>query len=445
MAIDYILLAATARSAAASAVATTNQGCSSIQKVVIAVDNAPRSAAIAAVTMVQNAAQSLIDKTGQILNQVIDMLETLIVMILKLYVGTYICFAELIIQTALSAITEASEELTKVLNVAINSVANSLENTAATVASSLQSAANSVTNFFTGKSGSNTVDFHIDDIKQTLNVTIPTDWINSISDLQSEIPTEDQIFGNVTALLDIPFNFIRNALTGAFATIHVDFINEIDFGQAANETLCVTDPLGGEIITALGEAAAFIMWVAGLAILGFALFTWIGRVLLIIRSYGTFQRRLIDFRKELTTYTPLRTKKEVINTPASRQELDYFVLPGRPWLQRLTNFINKRVGHPEKAAAWRWFADYMMFAPALACLLAGVVGLVTILVQIKLIEDLRTEYTPKIAYRLSDFEYRVIDQTIINGVRNDSIDLANSINSKINATQDALNKDLFGP
>ncbi|KAJ2617245.1 plasma membrane fusion protein prm1 [Coemansia sp. RSA 1804] len=444
MAIDYMNLAKIARSSAADASSSADQGCSAIEQAGTAISNAPRTAAISAVNMIQRAAQKVVDATGKMLTSIIDMLESLIVMILKMYLGTYICFAELIIRAALKAIAAAAEKLTEELNKAINTVVDGLQNTAATIAGGLENAANSIANFFTGKKGQ-TVDFHIDDIRKELNVTIPTDWINSISSLSDKIPTEDQIFGNITKLLDIPFGFIRDALTGGFDKVNISFASKIDFGEPKSDPICDQDPMGSNLIIALGKAAAAIMTTAGIAILAFAGFLLIGHILLILRSDSTFQKRLAEFRQELTLYNPLRSKQEVMETPVSRKELDFFVLPGRPWLQRLTKFINSKFNNQEKAAAWRWYTDYVLFAPALGCLMAGVIGIISIIVQINLINGLREEYTPKVAYKFNDFQYRIINEEMLGGVRNDSIRMANSINRSINSTENSLNDALFGP
>ncbi|KAJ1730445.1 plasma membrane fusion protein prm1 [Coemansia sp. Benny D160-2] len=444
MAIDYMNLAKIARSSAADASSSADQGCSAIEQAGTAISNAPRTAAISAVNMIQRAAQKVVDTTGKMLTSIIDMLESLIVMILKMYLGTYICFAELIIRAALKAIAAAAEKLTEELNKAINTVVDGLQNTAATIAGGLENAANSIANFFTGKKGQ-TVDFHIDDIRKELNVTIPTDWINSISSLSDKIPTEDQIFGNITKLLDIPFGFIRDALTGGFDKVNISFASKIDFGEPKSDPICDQDPLGSNLIIALGKAAGAIMTTAGIAILAFAGFLLVSHILLIMRSDSTFQKRLAEFRQELTLYNPLRSKQEVMETPVSRKELDFFVLPGRPWLQRLTKFINSKFNNQEKAAAWRWYTDYVLFAPALGCLMAGVIGIISIIVQINLINGLREEYTPKVAYKFNDFQYRIINEEMLGGVRNDSIRMANSINRSINSTEDTLNDALFGP
>ncbi|KAJ2000506.1 plasma membrane fusion protein prm1 [Coemansia thaxteri] len=565
-AIMFMLSASDARTKAEAAIAELNSVCLSLQSASETVVNSPRSVGITTVTMIQTAAQSIIDLTGRSLLKIVSMLQTLIVWVLRMYLGTYICIAEVIIRTALSIAADVSKVLTEALNVAVNTVVSSLQGVAASIASGIQDAANGIAGFFTGNKNNNPVNFNIDDIRKNLTIAIPTDWINSISGLADKIPTESQIFGNITDLLNIPFNLMTSGLTSTFANARVDLVNTTHFPAEKTVDMCST-PIGQDTINAVGDAAMWIMYIAGFALLGAAFGVFLFEVALVVRHQNRFQTRLTKFRKDLTEYgqnrftsrmakfrqnlfgrgaglaakfrqdqvgytapearwaesgkekvghmaasatrllgfrdeksdykdhetrvadsyhgeksdyrahearvagschdeqpdyrahetrmvhsrqdlveyVPPVTSEEIEQQPATRKEMDFFVLPGRPWFDRFTTLVLRKFGDSNKTAAWRWYMDYIWHPPAIACFVAGALGLTCILLQIAAINRLRGVYIPMLAHDLDEFQYKFLDQEVLGAVRSDSIALANTINGDITTSEGSLNRTLFGP
>ncbi|KAJ2866673.1 plasma membrane fusion protein prm1 [Coemansia aciculifera] len=443
-AFSYYLLAQDANDMAQDAILKITSACLTLESATNSVINAPRSVAISTVTMVQSSAQAIIDLTGRSFLKIISILENLIVWILRMYLGTYICIAEVIIRTALSIATDVAKVLTEALNVAVNTVVSGLQSVAADIAGGIEKAGNEIVNFFTGGKNKNAIDFNIEDIRKTLTIAIPTDWIDNISGLADKIPTQDQIFGNIEQLLNVPFKLMTTALTSTFSNARVDIVNSTKFADEKFSDMCGV-PMGQDTVNELAQATMWIMYIAAFAFLGAAVGLMIFEIYNVNRQQNKFQVRLTEFRQELVEYEPPVIKEEVKETPPTRKELDFFILPGRPWFHRVTNIITKKYGDTEKTSAWRWYLDYIWHPPALACFLVGAMGLISIYVQVSAIDGLRVVYIPKLAKDLNKFQDQFLGEALLGGVRNDSLILANSINGDIASSEASLDRALFAP
>ncbi|KAJ2459705.1 plasma membrane fusion protein prm1 [Coemansia sp. RSA 2424] len=550
-AFSYYLLAQDANDMAQDAILQITSACLSLESATNTVINAPRSVAISTVTMVQKTAQSIIDVTGRSFLSIISILENLIGWILRMYLGTYICIAEVIIRTALKIATDVAKVLTDALEVAVNTVVGGLQSVAADIAGGIEKGINDIGKFFTGGKEKNAVDFNVEDIRKQLTISIPTDWINSISGLADKIPTQEQLFGNIEQIINIPFKLMTDAINGTFSNARVNLVNSTTFAEEKFSDMCGV-PMGQDTVNELAKAIMWIMYIAAFAFLGAAVALLLFELYSINRGENKLQIRLLEFRQDLTEYSQdliesksrrglakfrdkfneyrqdltdsgpglanfrekfseyrrdltdsgpalskfrekfseyrqdltdsgpgmakfrhglaesrqelakfrqgltesrqeftehrsLEAKDEVDTTPATRKEMDLFMLPGRPWFQRATNIITKKYGDNEKTTAWRWYLDYIWHPPAMACFLVGAMGLISVFVQISAIDGLREVYIPKFANDMNKFQDQFLGEALLGGVRNDSIALAASINSDIASSETSLDRVLFAP
>ncbi|KAJ2907285.1 plasma membrane fusion protein prm1, partial [Coemansia aciculifera] len=540
-AFTFFTMALDARETAEDILLRVQSACLSLESATDIVINSPRSVGISTLTLVQNTAQSIIDVTGRGFVKTLSILQTLIGWVLRMYLGTYVCIAEVIIRTALSIAEDVSNLLTQALQVAVNAVVGNLQNVAATIAGGVQNGINDIAGFFGGNKNTPAVNFNIADIRQQLTITIPTDWINNIGGLADKIPTQQQLFGDIDNLLSVPFNMLSNAINTTFSNTHVNIVNNTHFPDEKYSDMCSV-PLGKQTIDELTLAIQWIMYIAAFAFLGAALVLLSWEIYSINRRENKFQTRLADFRYELVEYqapmtrqqvgrmplasgqakgmpsatglakwmpsasglakwnpltkeqakwNPLTkdqakwtpsttgqvretsltreqaewmpatreqaewmsatseqiramplTKEQIKATPATRQELDFFVLPGRPWFHRITNIVTKKYGHSEKVTVWRWYLDYIWHPPSLACFFVGTMGLIAIYMQVVAIDGLRELYIPKLADDLNKFQGQFLGDTLLGGVRNDSIAFANNINNGIAGSEATLDRDL---
>ncbi|KAJ2834845.1 plasma membrane fusion protein prm1 [Coemansia furcata] len=443
-AFSFFLLAQDAQDMAQEVVTHITSACYTLESATDTVVNSPRSVGMTTVAVVQKTAQAIIDITGRSFLKILSILENLIVWILRMYLGTYICIAEVIIRTALSIAADVAKVLTDALNIAVNTVVSGLQTVAADIAGGIQKAGNDIANFFTGGKANSPININTDDIRKTLTIAIPTDWISSISGLADKIPTQDQIFGDIQKLLDIPFKMMTTAINSTFSNAHVDLVNNTKFPDEKFVDMCGA-PVGQETINELANAVMWIMYIAAAAFVGAAIILYLIEIFKINRFTNKFQVRLTQFRRELAEYEAPTTKEKVEQSPPTRKELDFFVLPGRPWFHRFVNMFTKKFGDNERSSIWRWYLDYIWHPPAMACFLVGLLGLICIFLQISAIDGLREVYIPKLADDLNKFQTEFLGEKLLGGVRNDSIALANNINGDISNTEYTLDRSLFAP
>ena len=109
-------------------------------------------------------------------------------------------------------------------------------------------------------------------------------------------------------------------------------------------------------------------------------------------------------------------------------------------LNQMTNALKLT---PSQHVNLRFFASYVFHPPALACLLVGVFGLLSVQVQLAAVGPLRAHYDELVNATVADFSNSIAFQ-INKGMTNSSTEYAQGINTQIFAVQDTINNDLFG-
>ena len=98
---------------------------------------------------------------------------------------------------------------------------------------------------------------------------------------------------------------------------------------------------------------------------------------------------------------------------------------------------------PAQHTKARFFISYTTYPPALVCLLIGLIGLLSVQVQLAAIHPLEAHYTAKASAGVSSFNAQIAAQ-ISSGMTNDSATYAAQVNAHITDVQTTLNNGVFG-
>ncbi|KAJ1959937.1 plasma membrane fusion protein prm1, partial [Dipsacomyces acuminosporus] len=405
-AIMFIFNGLEAKEKAQHAIQRLHDGCMNVQTATETVVNLPETMAKGTIKTIEKSTQSLVRMTGKSLISLLDALEKLVVWIIKMYFGTIICIAEVIIRSALDVVADAGKVLTDIANKVINGLIGGLQKAGEGAAKALEGAANGlggIIGSITGKEAPK-IDLLKDIGTKDFSIKIPDEWVNKIKDISAKIPTEDEIFGNLTKVLDKPFGFLKTQISDSFSKVKVNITGKVDFPKKKHIEMC-KEGLGKDTINALADVAAKIMYIAAIILIIIAIGIVVSQCLLILRQHRGFQKRLADFRQDLVDYLPVRDAVQRRQQKVTREEMDLFMLPGNSVLNTTTRFINSRFGHSEKVSLWRWYFHYIWHPPSLACFVAGFTGLLCILAQIHAINSLRGTYVPRLARDIDRFDH----------------------------------------
>ncbi|KAJ1946826.1 plasma membrane fusion protein prm1, partial [Linderina macrospora] len=258
------------------------------------------------------------------------------------------------------------------------------------------------------------------------------------------IPTEDEIFGNITNIIDKPLANLRSLITETFNGANINFAGKVDYPEPKRVEMC-SGNLGKKSIGALSNAVAKLMYIAAGVLIAVAVGMTFWNAFMIDYQNRRFQTRVVWFREGLDKITTFKDTHGPAATPVTNEELDLFMLPSRPLLHRVKVFVETKFGGSQRMNLWRWYADYIYHPPSLACLAAGFLGLICIWAQISAINGMRQTYVPKLARELDEFQNDYLGGKILGKVQNDSVAMSNEINLGIRDVEGGLNKTLFEP
>lgn len=115
-----------------------------------------------------------------------------------------------------------------------------------------------------------------------------------------------------------------------------------------------------------------------------------------------------------------------------------------PLITRIVNQISQRLRlSPPKHINLQWFLHYIFHPPALACLLIGLFGLLSVQIQLVAIHALQAKYDSQATAEVSNFS-NTIAASINASMYNQSSEYANDVNGRVDAIQSTINDGLFG-
>lgn len=115
-----------------------------------------------------------------------------------------------------------------------------------------------------------------------------------------------------------------------------------------------------------------------------------------------------------------------------------------PFITRIMNQISTRFRlTPKQHIHARWFFQYIFHAPAIACLLIGLFGLLSIELQLFAMGPLVERYRGRAQNTVSDFN-QLIASSINSSMQNQSSTYATEVNGRVIAIETTVNDGLFG-
>ena len=115
-----------------------------------------------------------------------------------------------------------------------------------------------------------------------------------------------------------------------------------------------------------------------------------------------------------------------------------------PLITRITNNMSHRFRlSPSQHTRLQWFFNYIFHPPAMACFLIGVIGLLSVEIQLIAVSSLAQSYESRSASTVSDFS-NLIASSINASMYNQSATYANQVNGQVDTIQTTINDGVFG-
>lgn len=376
-------------------------------------------------------------------------LQGLIEFIIDMYRSIFLCFLELVVRGGLAIIIGALTEITNFLQNAVNGLKSSIQGDIQAANSAIATAVNainSVTKIVNVKL--DVPQFSIPSLSGLDNIKIPTDLQDALTKLNSTLPTLDQLRDTVDNILAIPFNELKKEINETFASPAMRFNSTVLAVPArSNIQFCgdldtsIVDDLGRDLrkIGRIGLVLLFIVLVV--LILGAMALEWY--------RWRVLQSELERTREAWSTDSNVQHPQfGGRDVPMMIMSDDNLMLLHATQQHPLLSALANRLANALRLSATsythlRFFLAYIFHPAALACLLIGLFGLISVQIQLAAIGPIQKHYSTQVSNSVGDFT-NSIALSINSAMQNDSAAYAAQVNAQTAAMQTTINDNLFG-
>ncbi|KAJ2894054.1 putative plasma membrane fusion protein prm1 protein [Zalerion maritima] len=372
---------------------------------------------------ITNAVGGLVSGLEMILTAILE----IILFIINLVTGTYVCLISAFIHGGLDAAKSAIEGATDLLNNAVDSIANGIDDEVASFQDKLNDFTD-VINDLAGGIGSifggdvpdiPSLDLS-DDIEGLKNVDIDTSSLTSgLDDLNDSIPDFQDVRNLTRQAVSIPFNFVQEKIEEAWGNYSFD--RDV-FPLADKEalTFCSDNTRINDFFESLYDLATH-------AKLIFIVTLVIAAVLAMIAMIPLEKHRW-ERQKELS--------KLVHNSGFN--PLDVVYITSRPTSSRIGIWMGEKIASGRRSILVRWAWAYGTTLPALFLLSLAIAGFFSCLCQYFVLMGIQKK-VPELAEQVGDFAEDVVVQ-----LQDVSVRWATDANGVITDFNDDINNDVFG-
>ncbi|SJK97131.1 related to Plasma membrane fusion protein PRM1 [Armillaria ostoyae] len=428
----------------ASAKATLLASCKAAEKAATATASMPRYLAVATNQQYADAVNGTLQLARATLVVALTMMEAIINFIIDIYQSTLLCFVELVVRGGLAILSAAVKELNDVVNAAASGIESALNSSISAANSAIETAVKAINavNPFDDVSAPT---ISTPDLSALSNVSLPSSFTDSIDNLNSSLPSVQELKQKIEAIIDTPFELLKKEINDTFGGLNFNS-SLVTVPQQNTLTFCndmdtsVVDDLGRDIIKFTKISIVVLIALALLLIALNCLLEW---------YKWRCQQRHFEYTREawMTDPTMYHVPGAVGTPQVSLTNHNLLMLQAsssHPLLTRIINQVSARLHlSPPQHTNMTWFFHYIFHPPALVCFLIGFFGILSVQLQLLALGPLVAKYDAQAAASTADFT-NTIATSINNSMYNQSAAYANDVNSQVTAMQSTINDGIFG-
>lgn len=304
-------------------------------------------------------------------------------------------------------------------------------------------------------------DIAMPDLSFLENVSLPSDFMDSLVTLNASLPTLDELRDKMNDVISIPFEAVRADINTTLKNATVD---RNLLPVPAKETMAFCQDLDLSFVDNVGNE---IVKVAQYAIIGICV------IIVLFIGALVFQHRM--WYNSLVGYVNVsrlawaedmgvaQSQQQSYHLPTGhgggigRSDVDriwstatlmgFVAASTNPILRTFVPWVSNRVPplkrSPRARSNFTWFMAYVTYLPALLLLLVAVLGLLTNEIQLAALKPTEARAQGQVDEGLSSIRGSIID-SLNDRTRNSSIAYANGTNTVLLGVQNGINDDMFG-
>ncbi|KAK0455543.1 uncharacterized protein EV420DRAFT_1310765 [Desarmillaria tabescens] len=428
----------------ASAKSTLLASCKAAEKAATATASMPRYLAVATNEQYADAINGTLQLARATLVVALTMMEAIINFIIDIYQSTLLCFVELVVRGGLAILSAAVKELNDVVNAAASGIETALNNSISAANSAIDTAVKAV-NAVNPFDDITAPTISTPDLSALSNVSLPSSFTDSIDNLNSSLPSVQELKQKIESIIDTPFELLKKEINDTFGGLNFNS-SLVTVPQQNTLTFCndmdtsVVDDLGRDIIKFTKISIVVLIALALLLVALNCLLEW---------YKWRCQQRHFQYTREawMTDPTMYHVPGAVGAPQVSLTDHNLLMLQAsssHPLITRIINQISSRLHlSPSQHTNMTWFFHYIFHPPALVCFLIGFFGILSVQLQLLALGPLVAKYDAQAAASTADFT-NTIATSINNSMYNQSATYANDVNSQVTAMQSTINDGIFG-
>ncbi|CAG8558138.1 23776_t:CDS:2, partial [Gigaspora rosea] len=360
-------------------------------------------------------------------------LEGIIVWIIHVYRGTLKCLLEFAINGSISSVAEAIKALQAFSTTQLTNIKSGIDNDISSANAALNSVRNAISTAGSLIGGINVPNIAIPSADALNSFQLPSsNNVAGLDALSQNIPTIADIETTLDNIVTIPFEQLRTLIQSTMSnlTFNQELLpvppsNNLKF-CASSLDLSVLDQLSHDLVKAATIGIVIIFLIGLIMILFNAFYIWF-----------SYKRFMIHINRTVTTV-------QLITVNSSRESiLDIIKIAEHPLISRWIIKTSKFFKRTENKNLYRWYWDYILYKPALICLIIGIAGVLGIYLQIVILNIVRQNYRGPIQQAIGSFGNTVLN--LMNSqLNNTSQQFANGSNSVISTLENGINQNLLG-
>lgn len=343
--------------------------------------------------------------------------EEMIVFVIHMMTGTYLCLITLAVSGSLHAAVEIGDAISKNLNETIEDVTNGIGDATKKVTDGINSIIDKINFPFGPDFEKPSIDLD-EQISKLKALEAPPEMQEGLQKLNQSIPTFQDVQNFTDNLIRLPFEEVKKLIQG---------MNNFTFDR---DVLPVPQK---EQLTFCSEGNSINKFFDGLLVMAYSAKKIALGVLIALAILAIAPMAYMEIRRHRRMEERAQLFKDV-----SYEPMDVVYLASRPTSSTIGLWFGRRFGSARRQAVMRWAWAYATSVPMLFLLALAIAGFFSCFCQYLLVRGIQQK-VPELTDQVANFA----DQ-VVTSLNNASASWAAGVNGAVGELDDTINNDVLG-
>ncbi|KAK9368067.1 hypothetical protein V1509DRAFT_624164 [Lipomyces kononenkoae] len=402
--------------------------CEKIEVAGSALVSVPYYMSIGSNELVAHGIEATVNALSETLDLMIVGIEEIVVFVVHLVTGTYVCLITAAIDGSISTVLNGTEAIISWVNQTVGALGSEINSEIDSFNSALanvQTEIEKIGNFFTGSSALNWPTLSIPEISQLENLTIPASINQQLAGLQSNLPTFADVENATSNAIRYPFELLRTVVNSSFSEYT---FNRSLLPVPAKDSLsfCADDPGIQNFFDDISSLVYTLVKTSVIVLIVLAILAMLPMGFLDLYHWRRLRRRVYILTRSLQ-----RTDK-------SLDPIDSFHVATHPLSTFVGLYVTRPIDSIKNKVMVRWLIAYVTYPPALLVLSMAIASLAAAMIQLYILHQVQSR-SPALALSVGQ-----LTDDVVTTLQSKAVEWANGTNTALANTQNSLNDDLFG-